>query len=59
MVDGETPKGSTYQLVSNHLYASGAVDKHGMADAWIDTATEAERATLFSDIATALIGGQS
>jgi hypothetical protein len=50
------PSAAAYQIVSRRLYAEGAIDNLGLADAWIGSAGEAERATLFSDIATALLG---
>jgi SOS response regulatory protein OraA/RecX len=50
------PSPTAYQIVSRRLYAEGAIDNLGLADAWIGSATETERASLFSDIATALLG---
>jgi hypothetical protein len=50
------PSAAAFQIVSRRLYAEGAIDNLGLADAWIGTATETERASLFSDIATALLG---
>jgi hypothetical protein len=57
LIDRGASSAATYQLVSRRLYAEGAIDNLGLADHWIDTASESERASLFSDIATALIGG--
>jgi hypothetical protein len=45
-----------YQLVSRHLYAGSQIDNLGLTDTWLASATEAERAGLYSDIATALLG---
>ena len=56
LLDHVEPSAAAYQIVSRRLYAEGAIDNLGLADAWIGSATEAERATLFSDIATALLG---
>jgi hypothetical protein len=55
LIDGLEPSAATYQIVCRRLYAEGAIDNLGHADTWLLTATEAERATLFSDIATALL----
>jgi hypothetical protein len=55
LLAGTEPSPAAYQIVSRRLYAEGVIDNLGLADAWIGTATLAERATLFSDIATALL----
>jgi hypothetical protein len=57
LIDRTEPSAAAFQIVSRRLYAEGAIDNLGLADAWIGTASEAERALLFSDIATALLGG--
>jgi hypothetical protein len=57
LIDRTKPSAAAFQIVSRRLYAEGAIDNLGLADAWIGTASEAERASLFSDIATALLGG--
>jgi hypothetical protein len=57
LLNGGATSASTFQLVSRYLYAAGMVDNLGLTDSWIDTASEIERANLFSDIATALLGG--
>jgi hypothetical protein len=59
LIDRGASSAATYQLVSRRLYAEGAIDNLGLCDAWIDTASETERASLFSDIATAMIGGSN
>jgi len=56
LIDGGASSASTYQLVSRRLYADGLIDNIGLTDTWIAGASEAERAGLFSDIATALLG---
>jgi hypothetical protein len=56
LLDRVEPSAAAYQIVSRRLYAEGAIDNLGLADAWIGTASETERATLFSDIATTLLG---
>ena len=48
---------STYRLVSRRLYADGLIDNLGLTDSWIASASEADRAGLFSDIVRALLGG--
>jgi hypothetical protein len=57
LIDGGATSASTYRLVSRHLYADGLIDNLGLTDTWIAGASEGERAGLFSDIATALLGG--
>jgi hypothetical protein len=56
LLDRIEPSAAAYQIVARRLYAEGAIDNLGLADAWIGTASEAERASLFSDIVTALLG---
>ena len=56
LIDRGATSASTYRLVSRRLYADGLIDNLGLADTWINTASEGERAGLFSDIATALLG---
>jgi hypothetical protein len=55
LLDGAEPSAAAYQTVSRRLYAEGVIDNLGLADIWIGTASLAERATLFSDITTALL----
>jgi hypothetical protein len=57
LIDRTEPSSAAFQIVSRRLYAGGQIDNLGLADHWIGTASEAERASLFSDIATALLGG--
>jgi hypothetical protein len=57
LLDGGVTSASTFQLVSRRLYAAGMIDNLGLTDTWINTASETDRAALFSDIATALLGG--
>jgi hypothetical protein len=49
------PSAPAYQTVPRRLYADGLIDNLGLTDAWFFAATEAERATLSSQIATALL----
>lgn len=56
LLDRANPSGSIYQLVSRRLYASGLIDNLGLTDCWIVSASEAERATLFSEIVTDRLG---
>ena len=56
LLDRVEPSAAAYRIVSRRLYAEGAIDNLGLTDAWIGSATGTERATLFSDIATALLG---
>ena len=56
LLDRVEPSPAAYQIVSRRLYAEGAIDNVGLVDAWLGSATKTERATLFSDIATALLG---
>ena len=55
LLDRVEPSPAAYQIVSRRLYAEGAIDNVGLVDAWLGSATETERATLFTDIATALL----
>ena len=55
LLDGAEPSAAAYQFVSRRLYATGQIDNLGLADIWVGTASPAERAALFSDIATALL----
>ena len=55
LLDGAEPSPTAYQIVSRRLYATGRIDNLGLADLWVATASPAERARLFSDIATALL----
>jgi hypothetical protein len=49
------PSAPIYRLVSRRLYADGLIDNLGLTDSWIAGATEAQRADLYSAIATALV----
>jgi hypothetical protein len=59
LIDRGATSSSTCRLVSRSLYADGLIDNIGLTDMWIAGASEAERAGLFSDIATALLGDRS
>jgi len=56
LIGGTKPSPAAFRLVSRRLYATGQIDNLGLADIWIGTASLAERAALFSDITTALLG---
>jgi hypothetical protein len=55
LIGGIEPSAATFRIVSRRLYAEGAIDNLGLADVWVATASLAERAALFSSIATALL----
>jgi hypothetical protein len=55
LIDRVEPSAPAYQIVSRHLYADGQIDNLGLADAWLAGASMKERATLFSEIATAFL----
>jgi len=55
LISGEEPSATAFSTVSRFLYATNAIDNLGLADIWIATATVAERAALFSAIATGLL----
>ena len=55
LVDGKAPSAAAFRLVARRLYADGLIDNLGLADLWLATATVAERAALFSAIATGLL----
>jgi hypothetical protein len=55
LLENRTPSPAIFVLVSRRLYAEGAIDNLGLAAHWVATATVAERAALFSAIATALL----
>jgi hypothetical protein len=52
LIDGAEPSGNTFASVSSALFVSGQVDKHGLADAYLQGADVRERARLFSEIST-------
>jgi hypothetical protein len=52
LFDGVPATSAVYAAVSHHLYATGLIDKHGLEAVWLSTATEADRALVFSRIAT-------
>jgi hypothetical protein len=56
LLDGDDPPAAIFILVSRRLYADGQIDNLGLASHWIASATVAERAALFTAIATALLG---
>jgi hypothetical protein len=55
LISGEEPSPAAFRLVSRFLYANKQIDNLGLADLWLGTATTAERAALFSAIATGLL----
>ncbi|HEX9322912.1 MAG TPA: hypothetical protein VF913_12435 [Xanthobacteraceae bacterium] len=52
LFDGEPAPVDVFIAVSRALYVSGSIDKAGMEETWLAGASEAERAALFSRIAT-------
>jgi hypothetical protein len=57
LIDGGAASAGAFQLASRRLYAEGKIDNLGLCDQWMAGATMTERAGLFSDIVTALLGG--
>jgi hypothetical protein len=57
LIDGRAASAGAFQLVSRRLYADGLIDNLGLTDMWIAGATMTERAGVFSEIVTALLGG--
>jgi hypothetical protein len=55
LLDGDEPTAAVFILVSRRLYAEGLIDNIGLAVQWIAGVTLAERAALFSAIATGLL----
>jgi hypothetical protein len=55
LLDRVDPSAFIYQLVSRCLYARSLIDNLGLCDSWINAATEAERASLFSEIASTFL----
>jgi hypothetical protein len=56
ILDRADPSAPIYQLVSRRLCATGLIDNLGLTDCWIDSASETERATPFSEIVTDRLG---
>jgi len=54
---GDEPTANAFCLVSRRLYADGLIDNLGLTASWLDGASLTERASLFSQIATALLRG--
>lgn len=55
LVERRGPTSAAFNTVARRLYADGAIDNLGLADAWIAGASEQERAALFSEIATTFL----
>jgi hypothetical protein len=55
LIERQGPTSAAFNTVARRLYADGLIDNLGLADQWIACATEAERAGLFSEIATAFL----
>ena len=49
---------AVYAAITIHLFVSGATDKQGLADVWLASASLSERSTLFTRLASALLGGR-
>jgi hypothetical protein len=52
LFDGEPAAADVFFAVSRLLYGTGAVDKAGLEDAWLASASEVERAIVFTRIMT-------
>jgi hypothetical protein len=50
--DGEPAAADVFLAVSQLLYASGTIDKTGLEDVWLASASEAEPAVIFTRIMT-------
>ena len=55
LVERGEPTGDTFQIVARRLFVAGYVDNLGSAVLWLASASLKERATLFSEIATAFL----
>ena len=55
LVERKAPTSAAFVTVARRLYADGLIDNLGLADSWLARASERERATLFSQIATAFL----
>ena len=55
LVERQGPTSAAFNTVARRLYADGLIDNLGLADSWLAHASERERATLFSEIATAFL----
>jgi len=55
LVERKAPTSAAFNTVARRLYADGLIDNLGLADSWLAHASERERATLFSEIATAFL----
>jgi hypothetical protein len=58
LLESEEPTAAVFVLVSRRLYATAEIDNLGLVHHWIASATVAERAALFTAIATALLGAE-
>jgi hypothetical protein len=57
LFDSMPATAAVYAAVSASLFVSGQIDKTGFEAAWLSTATETDRAILFSGVLTK--GGES
>jgi hypothetical protein len=52
LIDCDEPSAAAFRLVSQRLYVNGQIDNLGLTQHWLAAATIAERAQLYSEIAT-------
>jgi len=52
LLDHDEPSSAIFVIVSRRLYATGQIDNLGLTDSWLVSASETERASLFSEICT-------
>jgi hypothetical protein len=55
LIERKGPTSAAFNTVARRLYADGLIDNLGLCDSWLAVASEAERASLFSEIATAFL----
>jgi hypothetical protein len=55
LVEQGEPTGDAFQIVARRLFVTGYVDNLGTACLWLASASLKERASLFSEIATAFL----
>jgi len=58
LVEQGEPTGDAFQIVARRLFVAGYVDNFGSAVLWLGSASLKERASLFSSIATDMLGNR-
>jgi len=56
LIDRSEASAAAFRLVSRALYADSRIDNLGLTDVWVLSASESERAALFTRIATSQLG---